>query len=172
MGKQAKTPKPSKLEKQQRKERNAYPLAGSSLLAQSERYIKEVPNARPFEDMAYFVGAFMIFFIWRLTAAVKSQSQGSIEVWTLLTFGCVALINVWTFFLGMVSAKRRGDIGLLRINESDIMRFALLSGIIGIWLSLLLFRYRPEDKFFYAKLLAATVFNMFWAVIYIRYYML
>jgi hypothetical protein len=80
MGKQAKNSKPSKVERQQRKERNAYPLAGSSLLAQSERYIKEVPNARPFEDMAYFVGAFMVFFIWRLSAAVKSQSQGKKDI--------------------------------------------------------------------------------------------
>lgn len=76
MTKQAKPLKPNKAAKQQRKERDAYPLAGSSLLAKSEQYIKNVPDAKPFEDMAYFIAAFLVFFIWRLSIAVNDQHEG------------------------------------------------------------------------------------------------
>ncbi|KAK3820044.1 MAG: hypothetical protein J3Q66DRAFT_165895 [Benniella sp.] len=169
MTKAPKPLKPSKAAKQQRK--NPDPFAGSFLHKKSQEYIKEVPDAKPFEDMAIVIIGILGVLIWRLSVSVKSQHQGSIDVWTLLTFGMLGIVNIWSFFLGMVSARRRGDIGLMRITEGDMLRFALLSGVFGVWGSTLLFRFKPEDKFFYPKLLVASVLNVFWVVVYIRYYM-
>ncbi|KAI8597218.1 hypothetical protein EDD21DRAFT_223813 [Dissophora ornata] len=172
MAKAAKPLKPSKAAKQQRKQlESVNPFAGSSLFTQSQQYIKDAPNAKPFQDMAYMVMIAMVFFIWRLSIAVKSGHDGAIGVWSLFTFGSVVVINVWSFFLVMVTAKRRGDIGLLRIVEEDILRFTGLSGVIGAWAAIILCRFKPEERFFYPKILAVSIFNILWIVIYVRYYM-
>ena len=81
MAKAAKPLKPSKAAKQQRKQLESInPFAGSSLFTQSQQYMKDVPDASPFKDMAYMGLIAMVFFIWRLTAAVKSGHDGN-EKW-------------------------------------------------------------------------------------------
>ncbi|KAG0366010.1 hypothetical protein BC939DRAFT_476127 [Gamsiella multidivaricata] len=172
MAKAAKPLKPSKAAKQQRKQlESVNPFADSSLFAKSQQYIKDAPDARPFEDMSYIIVGVLGFFIWRLSVAVTSGHEGAIGVWSLFSFGSVVIINVWTFFLVMVSAKRRGDIGILRIVDSDILRFTALSGLFGAWAATLLFRYRPADKTYFPKIIGLTVANIFWVIIYVRYYL-
>ncbi|KAF9916052.1 hypothetical protein BX616_004735 [Lobosporangium transversale] len=172
MTKAAKPLKPSKAAKQQRRQAvNSNPFAGSSLFEKSEQYIKDAPDGKPFEDMAYFILAFLLFFIWRLAVAVQSGHQGAIGVWSLFTFGTITVINIWTFFLVMVSARSRGDIGILKIHDGDLWRFTALSGVIGAWAGILLFKYKGEEKSFILKVLAATAINALWAAIYIRYYL-
>ncbi|KAF9345744.1 hypothetical protein BGX34_004512, partial [Mortierella sp. NVP85] len=73
MTKAPKPLKPSKAAKQQRK--NPDPFAGSFLHKKSQEYIKEVPDAKPFEDMAIVIVGILGILIWRLSVAVKSQHQ-------------------------------------------------------------------------------------------------
>ncbi|KAI1299407.1 hypothetical protein EDD11_006485 [Mortierella claussenii] len=172
MAKAAKPLKPNKAAKQQRREQqNINPFAGSSLFEKSQQFIRDAPDAKPFEDMAYFILAILAFFIWRLSVAVQTGHEGAIGIWSLFTFGSIVVINIWTFFLVMVVAKRRGDIGIVRIQDPDLWRFNALSGVFGAWAGILLFRYRGEEKLFFLKMLTASVLNVFWAAYYVRYYL-
>ncbi|KAF9169537.1 hypothetical protein BGX21_000227 [Mortierella sp. AD011] len=164
--------KPTKAEKQQRKEfKSRNPWSDTSIFAISEEMIKNSPDAKPFEDMTYIILAIVSFFIWRLSVAVQAGHQGSIGVWTLFSFGSVAIINVWNFFLVMVFARRRGDLGILKVGESDILRFTAISGLFGAWAAILLLRYKGESKYFLLKIFGASVFNLFWVLFYVKYYL-
>ncbi|KAF9351092.1 hypothetical protein BGX26_010807 [Mortierella sp. AD094] len=172
MAKAAKPVKPSKAEKQQRKEfKTRNPWGDTSIFAKSEEMIRNSPDAKPFEDMTYVILAIVAFFIWRLSIAVQAGHEGSIGVWTLFSFGTVAILNIWTFFLVLAFARRRGDLGILKIGESDILRFTALSGLFGAWLAILLLRYKGQSKYFLLKILGASVFNVFWALFYVKFYL-
>ncbi|KAF9411356.1 nucleotidyltransferase, partial [Entomortierella beljakovae] len=137
MAKAPKALKPSKAEKQLRKAKSRNPFTSSSLFQKSEEIIKGSPDAKPFEDMSYVLLLVMLFFIWRLSVAVKAGYEGSIGVWSLFSFGFVAIINVWTFFLVMISARSGGDLQIVKITDSDTLRFTGLSGVFGAWAGVL-----------------------------------
>ncbi|KAF9114196.1 cytosolic thiouridylase subunit Ctu1 [Mortierella sp. AM989] len=144
MAKAAKPTKPSKAEKQQRKELNKRnPFTGSALFAKSEEMIRNAPDAKPLEDLTYAIIIILGLFIWRLYVAVRSGHEGSIGVWSLFSFGTVAIINIWTFFLVMVLVKRRGDIGIVKVAGSDTLRFNAVSGLFGFWAGILC---KAKDK--------------------------
>ncbi|KAG0289310.1 hypothetical protein BGZ98_003875 [Dissophora globulifera] len=167
----AKALKPNKAAKQKAKEQQFInPFASSSLYSQTQRFMDESPNAKPFQDMATFLTLVIAFFIWRLSAAVTSGREASIGVWSLFSFGTAVIINIWSFFLVMVSAKRGGDIGILKISEEDILRFTSLSGLFGAWSGVLLFQYKPQSSSFYIKFAGVSILNLFWVMVYVRYY--
>ncbi|KAG0046886.1 hypothetical protein BGZ83_007961 [Gryganskiella cystojenkinii] len=128
---------------------------------------KELPE--PFLEMFIFVIILFVFFLWRLRNAIQIQHAGAESVWSLLLFGSFALVNFWSLLLVMVMAKKRGDMGLMKISDREVYRFLGLSGILGTWGGVFLYRYKSEDPYFYPKLIAATVFNIFWVAIYVKY---
>ncbi|KAF9430434.1 hypothetical protein BGZ94_006911 [Podila epigama] len=170
-----KAPKPAKAAKVPKAQKRAVRAENAmwsegSLFARSQQFVKE-NDAKPFRDFGYVVITFLTFFIWRLSAAIQSHHEGATGVWTFFVFSTIILLNIWSYFLVMVCARRRGDIGIAKIEDNDIIRFIWMSGLFGAWSALLYFRYKPNDPQFYLKATGATIFNVFWAAIAVKYFL-
>lgn len=72
-----------------------------------------------------------------LTISFLNPIIGGIGVWSFFVFGTIILLNIWSYFLVMVCAKRKGDIGIVRIVDDDIIRFIWMSGLFGAWAAIL-----------------------------------
>ncbi|KAI7828245.1 hypothetical protein BC939DRAFT_71778 [Gamsiella multidivaricata] len=107
-----------------------------SLFARSQQFVKE-NDAKPFRDFAYMVFVILAFFIWRLYVAVQSQVSAAIGIWSFFVFGTVVVLNIWTYFLVLICAKRGGDIGIVKITDEDIHRFMYISGLFGAWAAII-----------------------------------
>ncbi|KAF9580194.1 hypothetical protein BGW38_003261 [Lunasporangiospora selenospora] len=167
-----KAPKAKRAGKTQNQSQNPF-ISGfpeGSLFAQSQKFVQE-HDAKPFRDFSYFVLAFLTFFIWKLHGSVKADHTNGVGIWGLMVFGIIAAINVWTYFLVMICAKRRGDIGIVRIQDEDIIRSMWMSGFFGAWAAIFYFGYRPEDPNFYPKAISSSVLNVFWVAVAVKFYM-
>ncbi|KAG0206185.1 hypothetical protein BGX28_002320 [Mortierella sp. GBA30] len=171
-----KAPKPAKAPKtNKRANRDASNpfltnFAEDSLFARSQQFVKE-HDAKPFRDFGYVVLVFLSFFIWRLSAAVQSHHGGAIGIWSFFVFGTIALMNIWTYFLVMICAKRRGDIGIVKITDEDVIRFTWMSGLFGSWAAIIYFGYRSQDSKFFSKAVMASVLNIFWVAVLVKFYL-
>ncbi|KAF9194283.1 hypothetical protein BGZ51_000443 [Haplosporangium sp. Z 767] len=165
-----KAPKPPKAPKAPKQPKNKL-FSDTAIYKKTESLMKETKDAKPFEDMSYVIAIILGFFIWRLYVSVTGGHAATADVWSLFVYGSVFILNLWTFFLVMILARTRGDVGVLQIAESDVFRFTALSGLFGAWMAILFSRYRPKDSAFLPKLLAASVLNVFWVVVYIRNYL-
>ncbi|KAG0026292.1 hypothetical protein BGZ81_006475 [Podila clonocystis] len=169
--KAAKAPKTPKADKRALRAERQNPMFGDgSLFQRSQQFVKD-HDAKPFRDFGYVVITLLSFFIWRLSAAVQSHHEGAIGVWSFFVFGTILLLNIWSYFLVMVCAKRKGDIGIVRVVDDDIIRFIWMSGLFGSWAAIIYFRYKGEDPKFFLKAIGATILNVFWAAIAVKYYL-
>ncbi|GJJ78455.1 hypothetical protein EMPS_10814 [Entomortierella parvispora] len=141
-----------------------------SLFGRSQKFVKET-DAKPFRDFGYVVLAVLTFCIWRLSAAVQSGHGGANSIWSFFVFGLIAILNIWTYFLVLIRAKRGGDIGIVTILDEDVIRFMWMSGLFGAWAAILWFRYRPTETAFFRKAFTSTLFNVFWVAIYVKFYL-
>ncbi|KAF9575196.1 hypothetical protein EC968_004132 [Mortierella alpina] len=172
-----KAPKPAKASKvNKRANRNAAPspfmtnFPEGSLFARSQEFVKE-HDAKPFRDFGYFVFVLLAFFIWRLFAAVQSQHSTGISIWSFFVFGTIAVINVWTYFLVLICVRRRGDIGIVKIGDDDVIRFMWISGLFGAWAAIFYFGHRSQDPKFFSKAVMASVFNILWVAVLVKFYL-
>ncbi|KAI1315518.1 hypothetical protein EDD11_000699 [Mortierella claussenii] len=172
-----KPPKPVKAPKvNKRTNRNAAtnPLMTQfpegSLFARSQQFVKE-HDAKPFRDFGYVVMVILGIFIWRLYAAQQSQHGGAIGIWSFFVFGTIAVINVWTYFLVLICKRRGGDIGIVKITDEDVYRFMQMSGLFGAWAAILYFGYRSPDPKFFSRAATASVLNIFWVAVLVKFYM-
>ncbi|KAG0244216.1 hypothetical protein B0O80DRAFT_503510 [Mortierella sp. GBAus27b] len=180
-----KPPKPSKAPKANKKANRT--TAGSfmdqfsedSLFARSQQFVKE-NDAKPFRDFSYLVFVVLAIFIWRLYVAVQSQHSGKyiedsewtgITIWSFLVFGSMALLNVWSYFLVQIVARRGGDIGIVKITDDDIVRFISISGLFGTWAAIVYFGYKSSDPSFHSRAVTASLGNLFWVAILVKFYL-
>ncbi|KAF9898177.1 hypothetical protein BX616_004383 [Lobosporangium transversale] len=173
-----KPPKPAKAPKaNKRANRNNNDAASQAFMSsfgedsfftRSQQFVKE-NDAKPFRDFAYMITFIEIVFIWRLYAAIKSN--GSTGLWSFLVFGMIAMLNLWTYFLVQICARRGGDIGIVKIADDDILRFIRISGLFGAWASIIYFGYRSKDPNFFSKALKASVLNLFWLAVFVKFYL-
>ncbi|KAF9962650.1 hypothetical protein BGZ65_008657 [Modicella reniformis] len=173
-----KPPKPAKVPKANRRVANKS-VAGSfmgqfaedSLFVRSQQFVKE-NDSKPFRDFAYLMFVIIAIFIWRLYVAVQSQSgKSGINLWSSLVFGSIALLNLWSYFLVQILARRGGDIGIVKITDDDIIRFISISGLFGSWAAIIFYGYRSPDTTFFSRAVMASVLNLFWVAILIKFYM-
>ncbi|KAF9916545.1 hypothetical protein FBU30_001289 [Linnemannia zychae] len=161
-----KPPKPAKAPKANKRSKTGGPLqrpyfSEDSLFGRSQKFVEE-NNAKPFRDFGYFVALVLSIFIWRYYAAIQDGRSTATGVWGLLTFALIAVINVWTYFLVLIAARRGGDIGIVKIVDEDIHRFMWISGIFGAWAAILWFGYSPRTHKFFAKAVIYSVFSLVW----------
>ncbi|GJJ71880.1 hypothetical protein EMPS_04237 [Entomortierella parvispora] len=176
----SRTPKTHKANKQDKKAKQARKEALSNpfeaFLKPSDKLLKLRDEAggkdlpEPFLELFAAVLVVLIFFTWKLYKAIQSDHVGSQGVWSLLLFGTIAVLNIWSMMLVMVMAKRGGDIGLLRISDTEVLRFLALTGIFGTWAGIFLYGYRSKDRKFTSKAVIATFFNFLWIPIYLTYF--
>ncbi|KAF9432329.1 hypothetical protein BGZ76_010959 [Entomortierella beljakovae] len=169
-----KPPKPAKAPKlNKRANRNANPMETrfpeGSLFAQSQQFVKE-NNSKPFRDFGYMALAVLSFFLWRLYLAVRNP-EASTGIWTFLVFGVILFFNVWTFFMVQLLVKRRGDIGIIRLTDDDVIQYMSLSGLWGGWAGLAYFGLFSRDPKFLGRAIRASVVNIFWIAIFIKFYL-
>ncbi|KAF9177712.1 hypothetical protein BGZ51_004512 [Haplosporangium sp. Z 767] len=145
-------------------------FAEGSLFARSQQFVQE-HDAKPFRDFGYVVLAILTFFIWRLSVAVHAHHDAGIGIWSLLTFGTIVILNVWSYFLVMIRARRGGDIGIVKITDEDIIHFMWISGLFGCWGAIIYFGYRSRDPKFFSKAVSASVLNVFWLAILVKFYL-
>ncbi|KAF9976308.1 hypothetical protein BGZ73_008796 [Actinomortierella ambigua] len=143
---------------------SAFPFSEGSLFAESKKFIDDT-NAQPFRDFAYIILAVLVFLVWRLFAAYTSKHQDAISIWGLFTWGLVAMINLWSFMMVMISKKRGGDIGVARVVDEDVLRAIWMTGVVGGWLGLITQRYKLTDRSFMLKVLGVTAINLLWFII-------
>ncbi|KAG0278061.1 hypothetical protein BGZ96_002554 [Linnemannia gamsii] len=138
-----------------------------SLFGRSQKFVQET-DAKPFRDFGYFVAFVLSIFIWRYHAAISDSRDTAVGVWGFLTFGFILMINVWTYFLVLIKARRGGDIGIVKIVDEDIHRFMWISGLFGAWAGILWFGYYPKTPKFMAKSVIFSVFSLAWVAIGIK----
>ncbi|KAF9996846.1 hypothetical protein BGZ80_010735 [Entomortierella chlamydospora] len=170
-----KPPKPAKAPKtNKRANRNAPdPFAANfsegSFFAQSQQFVKE-NDAKPFRDFGYMVLGLLFFFIYKLSSAVRDPN-GSTGIWTLLVFGTIAFVNMWTFFMVQILVKRRGDIGIVKLTDDDVIQYMRISGLFGGWAGLINFGFFSRDPNFLSRAIKASVLNVFWVAIFVKFYL-
>ncbi|KAF9092278.1 hypothetical protein BGX29_010526 [Mortierella sp. GBA35] len=169
-----KAPKPAKAPKANKRSKNQAPgtiqtpfFAEDSLFGRSQKFVQE-NDAKPFRDFGYFVAAILIFLIWRYYAAITDGRSAAVSVWGFLTVSMIALINLWTYFLVLISARRGGDIGIVKIVDEDIHRFMWISGLFGAWAGIIWFGYAPRSPKFFAKASIFSVFSLMWVAVGVK----
>ncbi|KAG0042265.1 hypothetical protein BGZ83_000699 [Gryganskiella cystojenkinii] len=170
-----KPPKPAKAPKTNKKAvKAANPFltnfSEDSLFGRSQKFVQET-DAKPFRDFGYVILAFLTFCIWRLSVAVQSAHGGAIGVWSLFVFGTIAILNIWTYFLVLIRARRGGDIGIVTITDEDVVRFMWMSGFFGGWAGIFFYGYRSTDPKFFTQCLTSTFLNVFWVAVFVKFYL-
>jgi uncharacterized membrane protein YsdA (DUF1294 family) len=77
----------------------------------------------------------------------------------------LAFLNVVTFCVygyDKMCSKR----GWRRVAEANLLWFAFLCGWIGAWTAMSFFRHKTQKRSFRWKLIAVTVLNPFWLVLF------
>ncbi|KAG0379390.1 hypothetical protein BGX24_000653 [Mortierella sp. AD032] len=172
-----KPPKPVKAPKANKRSKNASAgaqgpiqtpyFAEDSLFGRSQKFVQE-NDAKPFRDFGYFIAILLSFLIWRYYAAISDDRSTAVGIWGLLTTILIILVNVWTYFLVLISARRGGDIGIVKIADEDILRFMWISGVFGAWAGVVWFGYAPRTPKFFAKASVFSVFSMVWVAVGIK----
>lgn len=80
----------------------------------------------------------------------------------------VAAVNVLTFVaFGIDKWKARR--GRRRIPEAWLLGFAFATGLVGAWVGMSCFRHKTRKTSFLAKMVAVSVFNLAWLVVYLEW---
>ncbi|KAF9905546.1 hypothetical protein EC991_001576 [Linnemannia zychae] len=138
-----------------------------SLFGRSQKFVQE-NDAKPFRDFGYFIAVILAVLIWRYYVAISEGRDTAVGIWGLLTFILIAMVNIWTYFLVLISARRGGDIGIVKIVDEDIHRFMWISGVFGAWAAIIWFGYAPRTPKFFAKAAIFSVFSFVWVAIGIK----
>jgi uncharacterized membrane protein YsdA (DUF1294 family) len=86
-------------------------------------------------------------------------------VWTVLLIAA-AVLNLAAFAaFGIDKARARS--GGRRIPEARLLALAFLTGLIGAWAGLEVFRHKTRKTSFKAKLVLVTVLNPAWVFLYL-----
>ncbi|KAF9919352.1 hypothetical protein FBU30_011072 [Linnemannia zychae] len=166
-----KPPKPQKPPKGPKQKRGpGSSFLNSEVYQKSEQLLKENQDARPFQDMFAVLFVLLGLFIWRLYVAKTSDPKGAVELWSMIVFITITFINFFTSFLVMIRSRRQTSEAFLRINDGDVLRFTLLSGVFGAWFSMFWYGFRGSDPKFFQKIVAASFVNLLWVAIFIQFY--
>ncbi|KAF9089452.1 hypothetical protein BGX29_011492 [Mortierella sp. GBA35] len=167
-----KAPKPQKAPKGPKQRRGpGSSFLNSEAFQKSEQLLKENQDAKPFEDMFYVLLVLLAVFLWRLFVAKTSVPQGAVGFWSVIIFASIAFINFFASFLVMVRARRQGSVAFLRITDSDVLRFTILSGVFGAWFAIFWYGFGGSEPKFFRNLVAASFFNVFWVAVIIQFYL-
>lgn len=77
-------------------------------------------------------------------------------------------INVATFFL-FGADKRHARLGKRRVPEATLILCGFLTGFVGAWWGMSVFRHKTQKLAFRARLAAVTVLNPAWLLLWLHY---
>ncbi|KAF9114582.1 hypothetical protein BGX27_010465 [Mortierella sp. AM989] len=140
-----------------------------SLFARSQEFVKE-NDSKPFRDFGYMILAVLLFCLYKLYGAVRDPNA-STTMWTFFVFGMVAFVNLWTYFMIQILIKRGGDIGIVKLSDDDVIQYMSMSGLFGGWAGLVYFGIFSRDPNFLSRAIKASVLNVFWIVVFIKFYL-
>ncbi|KAF9132442.1 hypothetical protein BGX30_012653 [Mortierella sp. GBA39] len=175
-----KAPKPQKAPKGPKQKRGpGSSFLNSDVFQKSEQLLKENKDAKPFQDMFFVLLALLAIFIWRLFVAKTSDPKGihpslpsaQLDSGAYVVFVSIALVNFFTSFLVMIRARRQSSVAFLRITDSDVLRFTILSGVFGAWFATFWYGFGGSDPKFFRNLVAASFVNIFWLAVIVQFYL-
>ena len=78
----------------------------------------------------------------------------------------LAALNLFTF-LAFGWDKRKAVTGRTRTAEGTLITFAFFGGFVGGWFAMSVFRHKTRKRSFQAKMLAVTVLNPVWLLLWL-----
>ena len=84
----------------------------------------------------------------------------------LILLAAVAIMHL-TAFAAFGFDKRRARQNAWRVSEATLLTLAFLTGFIGAWWGMKVFRHKTQKGSFKRKLFLVTVFNLLWPLLWL-----